>query len=256
MLLQEVEKQLFSELLAIADTKFVLGSWYFIALPNGRSVQDWTALCALTQDHYGHARALYRYLARFGFSRQEAEWQREAADIRSARVLDYPPESWADLIVTSYLVELAVTSRLGSFAVAAEGDSAFARLAHKVQNESKFHLVYLEGWLDVLTNGIDEDLHRSLEKRLKQFVEWWGPADVDDVVHLSGARSVDDTALLAEFREQVSIALPAFSATVDESTAVIRGGEISAELRRSGRPGIPQTLYELLRFKEPELAVP
>jgi len=250
-----LEKQLFNELLAIADTKFVLGSWYFIALPNGRSVQDWTALCALTQDHYGHSRALYRYFARFGFTRQEAEWQREAADIRSARVLDYPPESWADLIVTAYLVELAVTLRLGSFA-AADGDGAFARLARKIQNESRFHLVYLEGWLDVLTNGIDEDIHRSLQKRLKLFIEWWGPADVDDVVHLSGTRSVDDTALLAEFREQVSAALPAFSSTINELTAGNRGGAVSAELRRSGRRGIPETLYELLRFKEPELAVP
>ncbi|NTA13942.1 Phenylacetic acid catabolic protein [Agrobacterium tumefaciens] len=250
---------LFDEILCITDSKYVLGSWYFIVLPNGRSVQDWTALCAMTQANYGHARALYRHLSAFGFSREEAEWHREAKDIRNARILDDPPNSWVDLVVSSYLVEFAVSLRLKSFADASPS-STLSRLAHKMHRETSFHLIYLEGWLDVASNSLGQQVKSILEQRLPTVLEWVGvgaPSVISDTVHVQGYRAEPDSALATQFLSRLAATFPKFPPRSDAAENVaVSTADWRPETRRSGKPGIPVRLHELIRFKEPGLAVP
>lgn len=253
--LTDRDQALFDELLCIADSKFILGNWYLIALPNGRSVPDWSALCAMMQDHYGHARALYRYLARFGFTREEAEWHRPAESIRSMRTLDEPPQSWSDFVVTGHLGELAVASQLEAIAQS-EVDPQLARLAAKIGTETCFHLSYFEGWREVLVKGLEHAVQASLTKRLPETLEWWGPCGAPDPLHDAGWRKQANVSLRARFRTEIEKTYSSlrFPPEADDHGAVTSHWELST--RRTGRPGIPARLHELIRFKEPEIAVP
>src|SRR5688572_9815505 len=55
-----------SDLLAIADTKLVLGNWYAECVTDGRSRPDFAGLLGMCTTNYGHTRALYQCLAAHG----------------------------------------------------------------------------------------------------------------------------------------------------------------------------------------------
>lgn len=250
-----VESLLFDELLCISDSKFILGNWYFIALPNGRSVSDWTALCAMMQNHYGHARALYRYFSRYGFTREQAEWRRDAHDIRSARVLDRSPESWADFVVTSHLCELAFSSRLAALADGPNIDPQLARLVGKIAKETSFHQLYLEGWGRLLCDGSASEVQSVLDKRLPTLLEWWGEDDGEDIVLSAGLRDASDAVLRQRFLDELAQTYAPLR-LANSALAAAGGTSWRRDIRRSGASGIPASLHELIRFKEPDLAVP
>lgn len=248
------DSPLFDELLCIADSKFILGSWYFITLPNGRAVSDWTALCAMLQNHYGHARALYRYLSRFGFTREEAEWRRKAQGIRSLKLLDRAPESWVDFVVSTYLVEQAVKLRLDTIAVA-DGDQTLARLIAKVGKETRFHLAYAEGWLKALSGSLASQIEESIAKRYPEILDWWGGSQNSDPLFERGQRSQSDAELLQRYQAELAAVFAELNVKLSEAPA--RSSEDwRRDIRRSGPAGIPDKLFELVRFRNPELAVP
>ena len=55
-----------NDLLAIADTRLVLGNWYAECVMNGRSLPDFAAILGMCTSNYGHTRAIYQYLAAHG----------------------------------------------------------------------------------------------------------------------------------------------------------------------------------------------
>lgn len=244
---------LFDELLCVADSKFILGSWYFVALPNGRSVSDWTALCAMLQTHYGHARALYRYFSRFGFSREEAEWRREPNSIRSLKLLDRPPESWEDFVLATYLVEQAVKVRLDAIA-AADCEHTLSRLIAKISKETRFHLAYAEGWLKALSSSPTPALEESIVRRYPEILDWWGAPGGTDPLFEAGRRSLSDEELLRQYRDE--LAKTFFELKLRLPNEPVRSADWRLDIRRSGPAGIPDKLFELIRFRNPELAVP
>src|SRR2546423_14823345 len=105
----------------------------------------------MLQDHSGHARALYQYLGRYGLTREEAEWARGPAEIRPARLLDRPPRSWTDFVVTMLCAEHLLSTVLGGYRDNQQ-DRALAGLARKMEREARFHLSYASGWLKVVAS--------------------------------------------------------------------------------------------------------
>lgn len=245
------DKLFFDEIMCIADTKMVLAGWYMIAIPNGRAIADWASTCGMMQDHYGHARALFTYLGRYGLTREEAEWTRSADEIRGPAILDAPPASWTDFIVSSFLVEQALATLLSAHKQN-ETDPEFAGLASKIVKESLFHLSYLKGWLTVLESSQNEALLAAISKRLPAILEWWGPADAADPLADSRLRPAKRQALRMSFLDEVGKVLPiALQATGEQS-----GKDWDPETMRTGAPGIPASLFEIIRFKNIELAMP
>ena len=55
-----------NDLLAIADTRLVLGNWYAECVMNGRSLPDFAAILGMCTSNYGHTRAIYQFLAAHG----------------------------------------------------------------------------------------------------------------------------------------------------------------------------------------------
>jgi 1,2-phenylacetyl-CoA epoxidase catalytic subunit len=246
-----VELTLYDELLCVADTKLVLAGWYMIVLPNGRGIPDWNALCGMLQDHYGHARALYQYLGRYGLTREEAEWARGPEEIRSARLLDRPPRSWTDFVVTMLCAEHLLSTLLGGYRDN-EQDRALAGLARKMEREARFHLNYATGWLRALA-GEDPSVITPFRDRLSLALDWWGP-DETDCLFEAGPRTAPEQALRDTFVGALEAELP--DANPGDSAGVDATPGWRREFRRSGPRGIPESLYELIRFKYVELAVP
>jgi 1,2-phenylacetyl-CoA epoxidase catalytic subunit len=247
--LSEIEALLRDELYCIADSKLVLAGWYMLALPNGRAISDFSAICAMMQGQYGHARAIYQYLGRSGVSREEAEWTRGAEEIRSPKLLDRPPQSWSDFIATIYLAEQAISTQLGAYRGSVT-DRTLARLADKVHRESRFHLSYSTGWIKALGKDSSSSIGDDIRRRFAEALDWWGNADQPDPLFQAGYRDLSDADLLARFSEAVT-------ANFDVSGAAAKGTKgWKRSIRRNGSPGIPPGLFERIRFRNHELALP
>ena len=247
--LSEAEVCLRDELYCIADSKLVLAGWYMLVLQNGRSVSDFTSISAMMQGQYGHARALYQVLGRYGVSREEAEWTRTAAEIRSPQVLDRPPQSWSDFIAAIFMVEQAISTQLSAYK-GVESDRPLAGLASKVLKESRFHLSYSTGWVKALRNDPTSTIDADAQRRLVEALDWWGDVSQPDLLFSSGLRTESEADLRKRFLAEVG-------KTFDVSG--VSGGAAKAwkrSIRRDGNPGIPQGLYDQISFKNRELALP
>ena len=62
----KLDKNFENDLLAIADTRLVLGNWYAECVMNGRSLPDFAAILGMCTSNYGHTRSIYQYLAAHG----------------------------------------------------------------------------------------------------------------------------------------------------------------------------------------------
>lgn len=206
------------------------------------------------RDHYGHARALYQYLGRYGLTRDEAEWARSAVQIRSARLLDRPPASWTDFVVTMFLAEHLLSALLGGYR-GNQRDRALSGLADKMEREARFHRSYAVGWLQSLAEEDAPSVEALLGERFPRALDWWGTGEDSDQLFDGGQHTAPEVVLRDNFVDSVATDLrhvgllpPAGSASPAEPWR--------RESRRSGPPGIPEALYELIRFKYVEFAVP
>ncbi len=121
-----------------------------------------------------------------------------------------------------------------------------------MEREARFHLSYATGWLRALA-GDDPSVGTALQDRLGLALDWWGP-DEPDRLFDAGLRTAPEQALRDTFIGAIEAELP------DASLDATAGADVTPgwrrEFRRCGPRGIPETLYELIRFKYVELAVP
>jgi 1,2-phenylacetyl-CoA epoxidase catalytic subunit len=192
---------------------------------------------------------LYQHLGRFGVTREEAEWTRDAKDIRGPKLLDRPPQSWSDFIATIFMAEQAISTQLSAYKTI-ETDRTLARLADKVLKESRFHLSYSVGWIKALRKDPVSTVDEDAQRRLVDALDWWGSADQPDVLFSGGYRDTPDSELRKRFLEVVG-------ETFDVSQGVASPSKSwQRPIRRDGNPGIPKSLFERIRFRNRELAIP
>ncbi len=251
--LSPADQARYDEILCIADTKLVLAGWHMITIPNGRAIADWNAICGMLQSHYGHARALYSTLSKYGLTRAEAEWDRSAAQIRSADLLDKPPASWCDLIVSTYMIERAVASMISAYE--SDADAQFAGLAAKINAETQFHFSYLKGWMKVLATSQHEELERLATLRVNAMLQWWGPQGGEDAPFAHGQRPLTRDQLRSEFLSdaQRDAGACGFTLRADSLPSIASWNQ---QTMRVSREGLPPRLFEQIRFKNTELAMP
>ena len=245
----ELERLLIDDLLAIADTKLVLGNWYAVSVHNGKTLPDYAALLAIGGASFGHARALYQYLGNFGLGYSFLERGRLADDIRSMHLLDASPESWPDFISATFLAEQATWLLASGFL--SHPDRALAGIVKRIGEESYFHLKYATGWAHVFATGDARPFTDALVSRYQDALGWFGTIE-DDELHQRGVRqsSLADLreAFAAEVRKLLHVASPSLSLP-----------EPSIALRQEARPGLrqsplPARLFEIVRFRDPEAA--
>lgn len=228
-------------LLAVADTKLVLGNWHTICLYNGKSLPDYAALLAMSAAAFGHARALYEYLAGLGFDYEWLERGRDASEIHSQAVLDAPPRDWQDFVVSVYLADTATWLQTTRFLNHA--DRSLAALARRIGEETWFHLKYASGWATEFARDIDSArrAHEALVQRHVDAVAWFPVTDGD----------AQSSARRQTFNESAIKLLETLGQGVTLSDEVREAIHVpNAPLLR--RTKLPVGLYERVRFKDAE----
>lgn len=241
-----------NDLLAVADTKLVLGNWYGECVMNGRSLPDFAALLGMCTANYGHTRAIYQYLAAHGHDYVHLERGRGPEEIRSMNLLDKPPVGWEDFLVSIWLAELATWMLMSGYLH--NEDRAVAGLAKKVGEETYFHLKYCDGWMGIIGEGKKEveRFVRDFDKRYPLALQWFGSANAKDPVHEAGLRDMPVSKLREAFIREVAKAGDKVGTAIKapKSVKMPKGWRVDA--RRDGP--LPKGLFEVVRFKDPGLA--
>lgn len=219
-------------LLSLADTKLVLANICIKTVFNGRSIGDFATLLAVAGTSLGTTRSIYRWLEGQGESYVRLERGRSADEIASSDLLDAPPASWVDLMATIFIAE-AATSAIAT----RKKDQADAYLSNQLRmlgHDSAFHMTYALGWLKVTSEQDREGLCASMRDRFPLAMRW--------------VRSCDERAADA-FTQSCQPVSDLSGDPLPEATP--RGSDWNSTLLRAG--SIPESLFEIVRFKDAEL---
>ena len=241
-----------NDLIAIADTKLVLGNWYAECVMNGRSLPDFAAILGMCTANYGHTRAIYQYLAAHGHEYNYLERGRGPEDIYSSNLLDQAPANWEDFIVSTWLTELATWMMVSGFLQ--HEDRAVAGLAKKIGQETYFHLKYGQGWIQIIGEGKKQTqlFQTAFSKRFPLALQWFGPTRRKDQVYDAGLRDVPIKKLRNAFLQETTSAEKLLGASLSREKTVKFLNDWRPSARRVG--SMPNQLFEVIRFKDAELA--
>lgn len=241
-----------NDLLAIADTKLVLGNWYAECVMNGRSLPDFAAILGMCTASYGHTRALYQYLAAHGRGYVHLERGRGPEDIHAMNLLDEAPADWEDFIASTWLAELASWTLASGFL--GHGDRVVSGVARRIGEETYFHLKYAHGWLRVIgeSKAATRRFQRAYTRRYPLALAWFGPPRTADPVFRAGLRDVRVGELRGAFAKEAADAAGLLGAPLRRGAAPRFGAGWRRDARRAGP--LPAGLFNVIRFKDPELA--
>ncbi len=229
-----------SEILCIADTKWVLGHWHMAVMPNGKTFDDFTAIAALMQEELGHTRALFGLL---GDQENGAslEHDRSPEHVHSMITLNDPPRSWADYVGTTMLVDYATWEMLAAFA---PNSLVPPSLIEKIGQEERFHQLAGIGWLKSLSDDDRATLQKQLPARFAEVLRWFGPSG-DDPLVAAGVRAVALDEVRRRFLATVAQSLGSFVRLEPGSVAQV-WDDWDPERRRPEGSGIPAQLWEMM----------
>jgi len=202
--------------------------------------------------NYGHTRGIYQVLAAHGHDFAQLEPRRDAGGICSMNILDEAPTGWEDFIVSTWLTELATWMMASGFLK--HEDRAIAGIAKKIGEETYFHLKYAQGWFQIIGEGKKQSelFQKSFAKRFPLALQWFGPATGKDPVHEGGIRDVPLKKLRDAFIKEAGTAEKLLGAKLKQEKSVKFAKDWRSDARRFGP--MPDGLFEVVRFKDPELA--
>ncbi|MBN9430740.1 MAG: phenylacetate-CoA oxygenase subunit PaaI [Burkholderiales bacterium] len=239
------------DLLALADTKLVLGNWYAECVINGRSLPDFAAMLGMSSAQYGHARALYQFIASFGDDYATLERGRGREDIRSLELLDRAPGSWEDFLAAIWLAELSSWTFASRYLHHA--DRTLAGIVRKIGQEVYFHLKYVDGWVRVLQELPERRAAfvQSVNQRLPLALAWFG-RDGEDAAYAEGDAALPGSALRERFVQELAPTLKLVGIDQVPASTADHRADWRSDARRHG--AMPEGIYEVVRFKHQELA--
>jgi len=236
-----------SELLCIADSKWVLGHWYIKVMMNARTLNDATAFAAMSADELGHTRALFRYMEQvFKLPEMQLEFGRPVDKIHNMEMLDAAPTSWGDFVLTAFLAEAAIWQLVKGFSNSS--NQAIATMVEQFGEEGYFHRLNIDGWLKGLTESEKAELIAALPHRLSLAVNWFGEASQTDPLLQEGVRTTSVRDARQEFVEIVTNTLEDSagieSAVVNDCISNENTASFDALRRRTAGTAMPAELWE------------
>jgi phenylacetate-CoA oxygenase PaaI subunit len=166
-------------ILALADTKRMLGIRYAEWCDGAPTLEASVAASAMAQDELGHSRALLPLLK--DFPDVDLSIPNEAPRERYSAIafLDQPFATWPTFVAANLLIGGALT-----VALEAARESRYVPLrtrAGKILEEERFHWLHGEGWFKRLAADTKEglDLAENVEMILPQALCWFGRAEGD-----------------------------------------------------------------------------
>lgn len=186
-----------STLVALSDTKLLLGYHYGEWTFGPPAIEAGIAACSMAQEEFGHTRLLNGVLKReFDLEIDPLADERPPAAFASIAFLDHPLADWTELVAANAVVDLALSLVLSSF----EGGDfqPLSRAVPKMLLEERFHTEHAEGWvrmIDARGGAPREALGDAVGRALGDVVAFFGPPAHDAEVVASGARDADDQTL-------------------------------------------------------------
>jgi ring-1,2-phenylacetyl-CoA epoxidase subunit PaaC len=237
-------------LLALVDTKLLLGYHYGEWTFGTPELEAAVANCSLAQAELGHVRLLCAVLSKhFDDDPDVLVERRPAAEFANVRFLDRPIRDWAGVVAANYVVDLAATRTLHALR-----DSAFAPLrmsVEKMLDEERFHLHHGRGWFRTLArrgDGDAEALAGHTVAALSAVLEWCGPSDdPEDRALVDAGIKADDNATVyrAVADEVLSLAAECGLSIPEPAPADLAGW--TADNRRIGSGGPDEEILYHLR---------
>ncbi len=166
-------------ILALADTKRVLGLRYAEWCDGAPTLEASVAASAMAQDELGHSRALLPLLKDFPKVDPSIPDEAPRKKYSAVSFLDKPLASWPAFVAANLLIGGSLT-----IALEAARESRYVPLrtrAGKILEEERFHWLHGEGWLKRLATEGKEgiDLAQCIDQILPQALCWFGGAEGD-----------------------------------------------------------------------------
>ena len=242
------------QLLALADTKLLLGhhcgEWTFRAPTLEASI----AACNMAQDEWGHTRLLYGMLERyFGETADTLLHERAAETFASVEALDRPLESWPHFIAVRVLADAGVTLLLQAMV-----NSSFRPLKDRVEKmlqEERYHVLYAEAWVERLADKSPESreaIAQAMASAYPSVVAWFGPPESEHDAPLVelGIKSERDRDIAQKLRERVEQLADTAGLPVPTDGEVVDWSGWRSELRRASGGGPDPGIVEELRGRK------
>jgi phenylacetate-CoA oxygenase PaaI subunit len=191
-------------ILALADSKRLLGIRYSDWLLGSPSLETGIAASSMAQDEWGHARLLYAMLKDLGLDPGSVEHDRRAEEYASMEALDEPFGDWAAVVAGMVLVDGALTELLRGFGEGAY-EPARGRIPKMVAEEA-FHTSMGEAWFRRLGSGSGEGralLETAVRGMLPGVLQTLDPPDPLRVVLADSGVLPDGPALRRAFLDRV-----------------------------------------------------
>lgn len=182
---------------ALSDTKLLLGYHYGEWTFGPPAIEAGIAACSMAQEEFGHARLLNGILKReFDLEVDPLNDTRPPGEFASIAFLDRPFASWADVVAANAVVDLALSLALSAFQ-----ESTFeplAKVVPKMLMEEKFHHAHAEGWVRLMEGregAPREATRKSIARALRDAAAFFGPPGHDDPLLEAGLPSRSDEEL-------------------------------------------------------------
>lgn len=175
---EDVRTPLRDLILALADSKRVLGLRYSDRMLGAPTLEAAIAASSMAQDEWGHARLTYALLGDLGEDPKVLEHERPGTEYRSMPALDRRFQTWSDMIAAGLLLDTALAVQYGALL-----ESRYVPLHNRVQkllDEERFHFQYAAGWARRIAAvpKVRPELAAALGRCLPEALRWLGRDDV------------------------------------------------------------------------------
>jgi ring-1,2-phenylacetyl-CoA epoxidase subunit PaaC len=163
-------------ILALADSKRLLGMRYAQWVVGAPELEAGIACASMAQDEWGHARLLYAMLKEFGEDVDALEHARAPEQYHSMAVLDEEPGDWPGLVALNALADVALTVQFEAMAGCCY--PPLRQRVEKLLEEERFHAAHGAAWIRRLAGGGDasaEAMREAARAVLPQVLSWFGP---------------------------------------------------------------------------------
>lgn len=220
---EDVRAPLRDLILALADSKRVLGLRYSDRMLGSPTLEAGIAASSMAQDEWGHARLTYALLGDLGHEPKTLEHERPAGEYRSIAALDADLDGWPGMTAAALLVDTAL-----SVQYAALLNSRYTPVHNRVQkllDEEKFHFQYAAGWARRIAQvpELRGELANALARYLAPALAWLGRDEAAQRLVDEGVVAAGPSALRARYLAKVGPVLEDVGAA--EALGVSRDGD-------------------------------
>lgn len=209
----ETSQSLVNWLMAMSDTKHLLGLRYAEWCTGAPELEADIAASAMAQFELGHARVLRGVLGDLAEDPRDETRDTDMGAWFSAAALDRPFEDWTELVVANSLVDALLTVNLQS-----AKDGAYRPLTQrlrKVLAEEEYHAIHAAAWIRRLAAGPEKTALRLrvvVDAVWGECLAWFGPETGNglDELHDAGVLADDAAGLRQRYVDTVA---PVFEET-------------------------------------------